>query len=351
VSEAPPDDPARLFAHGFSAWKKPFVRQFFAHSSVRFVRRGSEVPAGATLALWGRAPIPPGTPPDVAVWRLEDGFLRSVGLGADLVRPLSWVVDRRGLYFDATRSSDLEVLLESAPMPAPLLERAARLRELVVQARLSKYNLRGRPWQRRPDGRRVVLAVGQVEDDASIALGCVDICTNLALVKAARERCPRDWVIFKPHPDVVAGLRLPGRDEVEIRSHCDEIVTDVALPDLLGQVDELHTLTSLSGFEALLRGVAVVCHGLPFYAGWGLTSDRHAVPRRSRRLSLDELVAGTLMLYPRYLSRQTGERVSAEFAVEDLIAWRATTASDDGVGPLRRALRPAVAATVRARRR
>lgn len=350
MSDAPPD-PARLFAHGFSAWKKRFVQQFFAPSEVRFVRRGGDVPAGATLALWGRAAVPPGTPSDVAVWRLEDGFLRSVGLGADLVRPLSWVVDRRGLYFDATRPSDLEVLLETAPMPPALRESAARLRERIVQARLSKYNLRGRPWQRPADGRRVVLAVGQVEDDASIALGCVDIRTNLGLLKATRERCSRDWVIFKPHPDVVAGLRQPGRDEGEARSHCDEVITDTALPDLLGQVDEIHTLTSLSGFEALMRGVAVVCHGLPFYAGWGLTTDRHVIPRRTRRLSLDDLVAGSLMLYPRYLSRLTGERVTAESAVDDLIAWRAAAASDDGVGALRRALRPAVAATVRARRR
>ena len=40
---------------------------------------------------------------------------------------------------------------------------------------------------------------------------------------------------------------------------------------LLGIVDEVHTLTSLTGFEALLRGIEVHAYGGPFYAGWGLT--------------------------------------------------------------------------------
>ncbi|SUV87835.1 capsular polysaccharide export protein [Bordetella pertussis] len=47
----------------------------------------------------------------------------------------------------------------------------------------------------------------------------------------------------------------------------------------------------------------MVTYGKPFYAGWGLTEDRAADwprDRRTRRLSLDELVAGTLLRYPLY---------------------------------------------------
>jgi capsular polysaccharide export protein len=68
---------------------------------------------------------------------------------------------------------------------------------------------------------------------------------------------------------------------------------------VLKRVDAVHTLTSLTGFEALLRGLPVTCWGAPFYAGWGLTEDRLPVPRRTRRLALDELVAVALILYPR----------------------------------------------------
>jgi len=72
----------------------------------------------------------------------------------------------------------------------------------------------------------------------------------------------------------------------------------------------------------LLRGKFVVCHGLPFYAGWGLTQDIEPLGRRRRQLTLDELVAGTLLLYPTYASRRTGRYLSAEQALDELLAWR-----------------------------
>ena len=63
-------------------------------------------------------------------------------------------------------------------------------------------------------------------------------------------------------------------------------------------------MTSLTGFDALLRGKKVVTYGLPFYAGWGLTQDMikgaAALDRRTRQLTLDELVAAVLLLYPLY---------------------------------------------------
>jgi capsular polysaccharide export protein len=60
------------------------------------------------------------------------------------------------------------------------------------------------------------------------------------------------------------------------------------------------TITSLTGFEALLRGKAVTVFGRPFYAGWGLTDDVDP-PLRDRRLTLDELTAASLLFYPSYL--------------------------------------------------
>jgi capsular polysaccharide export protein len=91
---------------------------------------------------------------------------------------------------------------------------------------------------------------------------------------------------------------------------------------LLEEVDEVHTLTSLAGFEALLRGKRVVTFGQPFYSGWGLTEDHVSFPRRTRTLTLDELVAGVLLLYPVYLSRQTGRFTTPERALQELLDWR-----------------------------
>jgi capsular polysaccharide export protein len=95
-------------------------------------------------------------------------------------------------------------------------------------------------------------------------------------------------------------------DDADVLAHVDRVVRGGSMAALLAQVDAVHVLTSLTGFEALLRGREVVCHGVPFFAGWGLTRDLAPVPaRRTRRLSLDALVAGTLILYPRYLDPVT----------------------------------------------
>ncbi len=92
--------------------------------------------------------------------------------------------------------------------------------------------------------------------------------------------------------------------------------------ELLTVVDEVHVLTSLAGFEALLRGKTVTCYGQPFYVGWGLTHDLVPLTRRIRRLTLDELVAGALILYPTYVSRTTGKFTTPERALDELLHWR-----------------------------
>jgi capsular polysaccharide export protein len=267
------------------------------------------------------APPPEGLSNDVPIIRMEDGFLRSVGLGAELTRPLSWVVDARGLYYDATHESDLEYLLEADRLSPDLLARAKELRERVLAAGLTKYNLSGRRWQRPSDGREVILVPGQVESDASLAFGAPGLRTNMALLRAVRDTRPGSYLIYKPHPDVVARLRREGSEDAQAAKWCDEIVTDVAMGELLNAVDEVQVMTSLAGFEALLRGKRVVCHGSPFYAGWGLTEDTLPHARRTRRLGLDELVAASLILYPLYIGAHA--TVTPEQALDELQAWKA----------------------------
>jgi capsular polysaccharide export protein len=314
--------PPLVHAVGFSVWKKPIVRAYFSGSEVRFVKDSRRVPPQATLAVWGNRSVPPKHPASSVV-RLEDGFVRSVGLGADLIRPLSLVQDPVGLYYDASRPSGLEQLLATTEFDPALLARARALRECIVIRGVTKYNVGSGCWQR-PVGRdRVVLVAGQVESDTSLALSAPSVRTNMALLRAARAYAPDAWLIYKPHPDVVARLRQPGGDEADARALCDEIVVDAPMESLLRQIDELHVMTSLSGFEALLRGRRVVTHGQPFYAGWGLTEDLAPPLRRQRRLNLDALVAATLILYPSYVSRVTGRFTTPERALDELQQWRA----------------------------
>lgn len=315
--------PATVHATGFSIYKRGIVRSFFQGSRVTFGRS----PGGAVQAVWGSAPAQA-----ASVIRLEDGFIRSVGLGADLVRPLSWVMDRQGIYYDATRPSELESILQNSTFDDALLARARALRQRLVADGLTKYNVGTGAWQRprEADGaatRRVILVPGQVESDASLAYGAPGVRRNLDLLRAVRAANPDAYVVYKPHPDVVAGLRRQGEGEHDAAGWCDEVVQDAPMGELLLAVDEIHTLTSLAGFEGLLRGKKVVCYGQPFYAGWGLTTDVLPVARRTRRLALDELVAGVLIRYPAYVSRSTGRFTTPERALDELLQWRERAAS------------------------
>ena len=319
--------PTRVEAFGFTPWKQPSLRRFLAGRAVRF-RWARSLPGrrAEAVAVWGRRARPRllATAADrtLPVLRVEDGFLRSVGLGADLIDPISWVVDRTGMYYDATGPSDLEHLLARSDWTAAQLQRAAALRQRLVTEAITKYNLSGASWQRPASASRVVLVVGQVESDASIRFGAPALNSNLALLQAVRAAEPDAFVIYKPHPDVVAGLCRSGEGELQAAAFCDQVLTEGSISTLFSQVDALHVLTSLAGFEALLRGVEVHCWGLPFYAGWGLTRDQLHCERRGRSLPLDALVHGALIDYPRYVSRHSGWFISPEQAIDELVAWR-----------------------------
>lgn len=259
----------------------------------------------------------------VPLLRMEDGFLRSVGLGAAFLPGASSVLDERGIYYDPRGPSDLEHILATADFHAELVRRAAALRGEIVALRLSKYNV-GAPGvlDDLPGDRPIVLVPGQVEDDASVLLGSPAVPGNRALLEAARRGNPDAYLIFKPHPDVEAGLRQGRIPDGEALRFVDRVVARASIVDLIDRVDAVETMTSLAGFEALMRGRRVVVHGRPFYAGWGLTTDRDPIPRRTRRLALDELVAGALILYPRYVDPVSGLRCPPEALVRRLAEAR-----------------------------
>lgn len=321
----------RQFCLGFSRWKRPALHGFLAGDPRRVVfcrtlaqarSRGLGTTAGDRLLVWG---VPTEAVADeaqkarVPLVRVEDGFLRSVGLGAALSAPWSWVFDGQGIYYDPRTVSTLEEMLQNRQFGPEELARAAALRQRLVALGLSKYNADRAGLALPPvaTGRRIFVP-GQVEDDASVRLGAS--LTIEQMLRRVRQENPDAFVVYKPHPDVTAGLRrgyvpVPGDGLVD---HC---ASGVALAEIFAQVDEVHTLTSLAGFEGLLHGLAVTVYGAPFYAGWGLTRDRAdhpALARRTRRIELPHLVAATLLAYPRYYDWTQRRPANAEAVAERL---------------------------------
>jgi capsular polysaccharide export protein len=314
---------------GMSFWKRRRVGDFL--TSVDGRPRFRRTAAGAIAAARAR-------PGAIAVWasrmpaglaeaaareklpliRVEDGFIRSVGLGSDFMPAASLVFDGRGMYFDPSAESDLEMLLRETEFDAGLVERGHRLIAQLVARGITKYNL-GTAAISLPasPGRRRILVPGQVEDDLSVRLGGGEIRSNLDLLTRVRAANPQAFIFYKPHPDVEAGHRIGAVADTVVRQFADAVVREVSTAALLTEIDELHTLTSLAGFEALLRGRKVVVYGRPFYAGWGLTTDVAGIDR-GRRLSLEQLVAGVLLLYPRYVDPLTRLPCGPEVVIERL---------------------------------
>ncbi|WP_420994149.1 capsular polysaccharide biosynthesis protein [Cupriavidus sp. 30B13] len=300
-----------LYCVGMSPWKRAIVRPFLAMPSNRlvFVRKMERhhlhgLAENARIVVWGsqhaalrEASIEAGVP----LLRVEDGFIRSAGLGSDLHAPLSLALDGPGIYYDPASASQLERLLETVPVSDEERLRAAGLRDILLRQGISKYNIGGAfSLDRESAARRVLLVPGQVEDDASIQYGSPLIRRNRDLLRAVRSANPDAWIVYKPHPDVVAGNRRGAMEDVALEGLADQVAAGANITACIALADEVHTMTSQAGFEALLLGKPVHCYGAPFYAGWGLTIDTQRLPHRRRRLSIEELLFVALCLYPRY---------------------------------------------------
>lgn len=317
---------------GFSRWKRGFLGDFLGDAGrLRHYASAQQLPSSAERVLCWSSRVTPEISAYTArhyapLWRVEDGFIRSAGLGIDLTRPMSLALDSRGIYYDPRRPSDLEHLLETTDFSDDLLDRARRLRKRLVTLKLSKYNapahghqtqkhgISAQVSQAQAAGRACILVPGQVESDASIQAGSPDISTNSKLLQAVRRANPGAYILYKAHPDVISGIRT-GQLEKAAAQLYDLDVSQLDITRLLEQVDSVHTMCSLTGFEALLRGRQVTTYGMPFYAGWGLTYDHMHCPRRTRTLSLDALVAGSLILYPHYVDPATRQLCNAETVV------------------------------------
>ncbi|MFH5324350.1 capsular polysaccharide biosynthesis protein [Campylobacter jejuni] len=331
----------KLFMLGFTLWKRHFIKPFFKAKDNEIIFLNSikslvryKLKEDDKFFIWGKKydentlknlllvkakeqNLTNFTP---KVSLVEDGFIRSISLGSDLTRPFSLIVDDKGLYIDPNKASKLEELLQNEIFDENMLNRAKNIIKILLENRFSKYNgLKHENLKiNAKTGQKIILIPAQVEDDASMILGGFGLST-LDLLKEVRSKNQDAYIIFKPHPDVLSGNRVGLKDETLILEFCDEIVKDCSIDSAIKIADEIHTITSTSGFDALLRAKKVFTYGMPFYAGWGLTKDKYRCERRTRKLSLEELVAGALIAYPRYINPKTKTLCEIEVCLDIML--------------------------------
>ncbi|MCA1404112.1 capsular biosynthesis protein [Ensifer sp. IC3342] len=311
---------------------------FFVRSAFPWLGHHFGIPLGSTLSpgidgivSWGGR-IPAKSAMAVARlrrlphWHLEDGFLRSVGLGKDGAAPVSIIVDDRALPVDAGKASRLELLIAAAANGG-WDSFGKSIRERMLEHKLSKYNnLPHKPPSIEQNSRKRILLVDQVLGDVSVerALGSrhsFDRMLDDALASGAQ-------CVVRTHPDVMAGYRKGYMTERAARTAGVALLADrVSVASILDVVDEVWTVSSQVGFDALLRKMPVRCYAVPFYAGWGLTDDRAgsaaeaALARRAgARPSVDQLTAATLGLYPSYRNPKDWQPMDVFAAIDFLVA-------------------------------
>lgn len=312
---------------GFSPWKKQFIRNYLHLPAVRLRFAPTLTPARSISAnhvmIWGmkQPELNHKTIAPAKLWRMEDGFVRSVGLGAKLITPYSLVLDDQGIYYNPQQPSRLEQILSGLTLNDDQRIRIRGVITALIKQNISKYNLQGEnDWPSTiPAGKRIILVPGQVSDDASIRYGTSSYCpSNQKLLELVRQQHPDAYIVYKPHPDVVSGLRDGKIAEQAMQQLADAIVYQTNMSCCLQACDEVHTMTSLTGFEALLRGKTVVCYGQPFYSGWGLTTDLQPHPRRTQKLDIETLAYATLISYPVYSINQKSIGAQIEHAMSQI---------------------------------
>lgn len=296
-------------------WKKPILDNFFKIKKSTYVFNKEKLNMAKTnkekLATWG---FPKETDLVGNFICIEDGFIRSVGLGSDIEMPISLVADEGGIYFNPQKESDLEKILNFEVFTDYEQEIGQEVIRQILLSKITKYNVGKETGIKEVrnlyPNKKIILVPGQVEDDASITYGAVKIRTNMELLEIVSERNNGGVIIYKPHPDVLSGNRKSNQSPEEsigllkkkFPNNIYLIEKESNITDCFDVADEVHVITSTSGLEAILRDKKVYTYGLPFYGGYGLTEDFEKYPRPRRTLTKEELMLGCYVLYPRYLT-------------------------------------------------
>ncbi len=330
-----------IYCFGFNHRKIAFIKKYFPKN--RFVFVSTQAKAGelaktknkilncekpVSIWVWGTR-IPNEIKPlvknkSISFFYVEDGFVCSDSNNLDSnVMPFSLAVDSLANHYEGGRPSDIENILSSYNFAkdASVVNRAGLLREKMAVNHIGKELFAGTLDASNiftgEERRSYILVVGQPETQASIK----NSNDNFELLKLAKQEHPEDIILYKPFEAHVISF---GNDTKKyLIDNKIEVLSDELSPlALFKKIKQVYVVKSLVGLDALVRGIPVTITGCPFYAGWGLTDDRREIPRRRRKLTLDELIAGTYILYLKYFDPVTGEAISPEMAIDRILSMR-----------------------------
>ena len=251
------------------------------------------------------------------IYRIEDGFIRGIGSNSAMGRKKSLIIEKDNLHYGNLGTSHFERALSNTEYTDQMRCRANELIGKIRNFGILKYNFPLSRKVREYKSRKIKILIPlQIDSGWSISVSG-NRYNSSDLPEIVRERSPDSYIILKTPPDFSAEQVRNVRSKY--RNVVDYIESELDLDVVLHQVDEVVTVSSTTGFEALIRGKRVVVYGEPFFAGWGLTTDNHVVKNRGRKLELSELVYTSLIDYPYYYSYGKKKQSEVEPIIEEIL--------------------------------
>lgn len=243
---------------------------------------------------------------DKPLLTIEYGFVSSLDIAVNGAPQHSIIVCPGPIYYDSTQETAQERLLNSEEeFDEEQIYRARRCIEKLVSTKVTKYNhapiLDISQKVGRSD-RPKILLIDQRRGDKSVSLGLASAATFRRMFEYALSLEGYD-ILVKLHPDAISGKHGSYLGELAEEFASDRVVLidyDVNPFSLFDVVEKVFVATSQVGLEAVFAGREVYCFGVPFYAGWGITNDMVATPRRRKIRSLEEVFATYYFKFSRY---------------------------------------------------
>ncbi|MGP9799097.1 capsular polysaccharide export protein, LipB/KpsS family [Halomonas sp. 86] len=257
---------------------------------------------------------------------IEDGFLRSMAIGLSGEAGLSIILDDLTSYYDSTKPSRMEMLLEDGEeLTSEELSRANAAINRIVSNKLSKYNHAPNIELSIGSNNKKVLLLDQRFGDQSVISGGGNEDSFHLMLQDAISNNPDADILIKQHPDAITGGKSSyfNNDKIAYTKHMSNVYLinyDINPHRLFDIVNEVYVVTSGMGFEALLAGKKVHCYGLPFYSGWGVTEDVQKIERRTRKRSVEEIFFVSYILLSRYYSPILNRQCSLEEVLDYFIS-------------------------------